>query len=212
MRFKGEGSFFATPQSPHQWTDQHQTWYFWLPRGYEGLCHFWWRSAGKGHLGNGVKYTSFSFFFSPSDPISTSKYRPILVVDTSNDVFPCVFDPPHMQIHINPILGGQVPQKPLFLPKSRLFVTCEQNRRCGPNGLTWNRRKWLRWRQSMHVKGYGGKKRRRNHRGAIVPQKPQILEVLWSAKKWKNWPKIDHLRFPHNLHHLTGFDEYNKLR
>lgn len=34
---------------------------------------------------------NFRVSFSPSNPITTSKYGPIFAVDTFDDVFPCVF-------------------------------------------------------------------------------------------------------------------------
>ena len=123
VTFKGKRPIFSTPQSQHHWRDQHQTWYIWLPRPYHQSCRFWLRSDRRGRLGIGVKYTLFSFsvffsYFSPSDPISTSKYGPIFVVDTSNDVFPCVYEPPLQTAHVKSILGGHWLQTPPHFGKN----------------------------------------------------------------------------------------------
>jgi hypothetical protein len=103
------------------------------------------------------KYTLLEcpLFFSPANPTSTSKYGPIFVVNTSNDVFPCVYVHRLETIYTNPILGGHLPLKPPIFAKSLLFATWVLNLKCSPNQLTYGRWKRLKWRHSMHLTGLG---------------------------------------------------------
>ena len=119
-----------------------------------------WGSSGQW----GEIYTflcRFFFFFSPSNPTSTSKYGPIFVVNTSTDVFPCIFVHRLETIYTNPILGGHLPPKPPIFAKSLLFATWVLNLNCSPNQWTKGRWERLKWRHSMHVTGLGDW----NHRG-----------------------------------------------
>jgi hypothetical protein len=56
----------------------------------------------------------FSAFFSPSVPLTTSKYGPIFVVVTLNDVLPCVYVQRIIEIFANPVIGSHLPQNPEF--------------------------------------------------------------------------------------------------
>ena len=126
------------------------------------------------------------FFFSSSIPITTSEYGPMFVVETSNDVFPCKVVPPYEKNCPNLILGGLLPQKPAFFPKSWLFATGTLNWTCRPHRMTYTRQKWLSWRSSMNATRRRRKIHKSSHRERSAPQKPHFLGVLWSAKNSKN--------------------------
>jgi hypothetical protein len=82
-----------------------------------------------------IDLRGFPHFFSPSIPISTRNHGPIFVFDIANDVFPCVFVPPHYGIFPNPNLWGQLPPKNPYFPKI-VIVACPQKWTCRPNQST----------------------------------------------------------------------------